>query len=602
MRFRYNRPMKLQTKLFIAYMLTSEIVLIFFTLFFYQYSSPILIDKEISAVRTVNTSFKEQVDGVLYDLDITSANINYSNLISNQFDTYLNLEIDQSRLPELANLFVAINGTDIKADQINLFDFHGNAVRVGMVTNTIKVDTKSLEWFKKTLELDGIKLIGEPYYTANYSTSSNYPDWFLSVYRTYNDPYGRKIGAVETIKRCKSIFKSIISYQKKNKSTLKTYVFNENGTLLYPYDSDSKNLLQTTNYYSYSKDESDNCYIMNTHTQEKEHMVYETSDYSGWTFISVQPEHIILQPVNGLLSMLLPVAAAIFLLSIVISYYLAQNMVKPVTHLKGMIQRLELNTLGSENHPDFGTSYDELNEVYQAFQYMSGKLKNSMDELIDTRQQELKSRTLALQSQINPHFYYNTLSSIIILSENGQQDEVVHLCRNLTKIMRYITDDASALVTLREELDYVEKYLYCMKVRYQSSLDFTIDIPKEILELKIPKLIIQPLVENALKHGTDCIPPWHIDIIGHVYSDNWEIQVTDSGNGFSPESLIKINQRIKYITQNPGLPELNLDGMGLLNVYMRWKIHARDQLILEFANTKDGHGCVIIGMKTLEKR
>ena len=592
-----KRPMKLQTKLFLAYMLTSELVLIFFTIFFYQYSSPILIDKEISAVRTINTTFKEQVDDVLNDLDITSANINYSSLVSNQFEPFFNLEIDQSRLPELASLFVAINGTDIKADQINLFDFHGNVVRVGMVTNTKKVNTDSLKWFDPVLELDGFKLIGEPYYTAAYSTSSNYPDWFLSLYRTYSDSYGRKVGAVETIKRCKSIFKPIISYQKKNETTLKTYVFNSDGALVYPYELSAQDNLQLSNYYQYSNTFSDNCYIVNSYTNQKEHLVFEKSAYSGWTYISVQPENIILQPVNNLLSLLLPVASGIFILAIVISYYLSQNMVKPVIHLKGMIQRLELHTLGKDNHPDFGTSYDELNEVYQAFQYMSGKLKTSMDELIDTRQQELKSRTLALQSQINPHFYYNTLSSIIILSENGQQEEVIHLCRSLTQIMRYITDGNASLVTLGEELDYVEKYLYCMKVRYQSSLDFAIDVPKELLKLQIPKLIIQPLVENALKHGTDCLPPWHIEINGKVYPDYWEIRVSDSGNGFSDEVLNKIKGRIEYITKNPGLPELKLDGMGLLNVYMRWKIHARDQFILEFTNTAEGHGCVIIGMK-----
>ena len=131
----------------------------------------------------------------------------------------------------------------------------------------------------------------------------------------------------------------------------------------------------------------------------------------------------------------------------------------------------------------------------------------SLNELIDSRQQELKSRTLALQSQTNPHFYYNTLSCIIVLAENRKNDEVVTLCKNLTQIMRYITDHSSQSVPLREEMEYVEKYLYCMKVRYQSSLNCNLSIDERLLDLSVPKLIIQPLVENAIKYGTDCIPP-----------------------------------------------------------------------------------------------
>ncbi len=596
-----KKPVKLQTKLFITYMVTSELVLIFFTIFFYQYVSPILIDQEINAVRTINASFAEQVDAVLNDLDTTSANINYSNLISRQFNPYFDLELEHTQLQELANLFVAINGTDIKADQINLYDFQGNVVRVGMITNTISINPDTLKWMDTVIEHNGIKYISPPYSTSIYSVNTNTSDWFFSLYRTYRDSYGRKVGVVETIKRGKSIFKPIITYQKKSHSALQSYVFNENGELIFPYDIDKTTAEKLSTYYTYVRRGEDNCYLINAYTKEKEHLVHETSSYSNWTYISVQPEDVILQPVSGLIKLLMPIAIIVFILSIIISYYLSQNMVKPVTHLKDMIQQLELHSLGTQDIQNHTTSYDELNEVYHAFSYMSDKLKTSMDQLIDTRQQELKSRTLALQSQINPHFYYNTLSSIIVLSENDQQQEVITLCRNLTKIMRYITDNSATVVPLAEEMDYVEKYLYCMKVRYQSSLDFTINIPPEILSLSIPKLIIQPLVENALKHGTDCIPPWHIDITGKIYDTHWEIHVTDSGQGFTDEALKRIESRIDYITKNPGLPELKLDGMGLLNVYMRWKIHAKNAFILKFSNTADGHGRVTIGMKHVDQ-
>jgi two-component system, sensor histidine kinase YesM len=592
-----RRPLKLQTKLFFAYMFTSEIILLIFAVFFYQYVTPILTHNEISAVRTINTSFKDSIDSVLEGLDITSTNINYSSLMSDKLDASFNLKLNQTKLREVADLFVTINGTDIKSDQINLYDFEGNVVRVGMVTNAITVNPDTLLWFNDAIKLNGIKLIGTPFYTASYSATSTYADWFISLYRTYSNPYGRKVGAVETLKRCKSVFKSVISYQKKNAHSLRSYIFNREGILVYPYDISAVEKKELSYYYSSITTLDSQHYINNTLTNESELLIYETSPYSGWTYIAIKPKSQILEPVYRLRTLLLMIVALILFLSVSVSYYLSQRMVKPVKQLKEIIQQLELNTLGASPAQAIGTYYDELDEVYQAFHYMSDKLKISMNDLIDTRQQELKSRTMALQSQTNPHFYYNTLSSIIVLSENSQQQEVITLCRNLTQIMRYITDNSSTIVTLQEEMDYVQKYLHCMKVRYQSSLNITLDLDPKLLDLPVPKLIIQPLVENAIKYGTDCIPPWSITIRGTYTDAFWKIDIIDSGNGFSSEALAKIRKRIDYIDANPGMPEMKIDGLGLLNVHMRWKLFAKDAYYFEIKNNEAGHGIVSIGMK-----
>lgn len=592
-----RRPFKLQTKLFLAYMLTSEIILIIFAVFFYQYVTPILTNNEISALKTINSTFKDNVDSVLKGLDITSTNINYSSLMSDKLDSSFNLKLNQSELRDVADLFVTINGTDIKSDQINLYDFEGNVVRVGMVTNAISVDPNELTWIDEAIQLDGIKLIGTPFYTASYSAASNYPDWFISLYRTYTNPYGRKIGAVETIKRCKSIFKSVISYEKKNSNEIRSYIYNSDGILVYPYALSENEKKDLAYYYKHIDSLNEQQFINNKTTKASELMLYEVSPYSGWTYIAIRPKSEILEPVYKLRTLLLFVVALILFLSISVSYYLSQNMVKPVKQLKEIMQQLEISTLGVSPSKKIAASYDELDEVYEAFHFMSDKLKISMNELIDTRQQELKSRTMALQSQTNPHFYYNTLSSIIVLSENGQQEEVITLCRNLTQIMRYITDSSSTIVTLKEEMNYVQKYLHCMKVRYQSSLTITIDIDPSLLDISVPKLIIQPIVENAIKYGTDCIPPWSITIRGTRSGNQWQIDVIDSGNGFSEDALAKINKRITYMDANPGMPEMKIDGLGILNVHMRWKLFAKDSYFFEMKNTENGHGMVSIGMK-----
>lgn len=592
-----KRKLKLQQTFFLAHILLSFMILIFFAAFFYHYVSNILIENEKDALESLNQSILNQVDAVINDLDITSANINYSSLMSDKLDSSFNLNITDNMLPELADLFVTINGSDIKADQINLYDWDGNEVKVGMVTNTAKVDIDSLDWTNEVKRLNGVKYIGLPYHTNTYSIASSSSDWFLSVYRTYSNQYGRKVGAIETVKRCKSIFKPIYSYQKKTSDSAAIYVYNENGSLVYPYNISDWEKQTLSYYYQVLSVLGKDSLVSNPETGHNEHLVFTTSKYSNWTYITVQQESVILNPVNHLLLFLCLIVLILLVLSIFISYYLSINITRPVKHLKHIIQRMELETLGTEQIDHYDPFYEELTELFQAFQKMSIKLKLSMNELINIKQQEMKSRSLALQTQMNPHFYYNTLSCIIVLAENEESESVINLCCNLSQIMRYITDNSSSLVTLESEIEYVEKYLYCMKVRYQTNLTCVLQIAPGLLSMKVPKLIIQPLVENAIKYGTDCIPPWTITITGKQYADHWLIDIVDSGNGFSKEAMELIQKRIDEADIDSGIPELKIDGLGLLNVYIRWKLYCKENTIFRFGNTADGHAIVSIGSK-----
>ncbi|SCP99311.1 sensor histidine kinase [Anaerobium acetethylicum] len=595
------QQLKLQTKLFLAYVGLAVLILSAFSVFFYKFVSKQLISQEIDSITTLNASFEDQVDSVVRDMDTVSININYSSLVKDKLGSSFNLDISKDTLDNMASLFVTINGADVKVDQINLYDMQDHMLKVGIQTNTSSVKTDSLAWFTEVLNLGGKKMISQPYLTSSLSTSSRYPVWYISLYRSYDNKYGKTVGAVETIKRCKSIFKSILSYEKKASNSAKVYIYSEDHKLIYPYNLTQEEQTSIPDYYSYMTDTKDSASLKNPVTGEKEYIAYTTSSFSRWTYITVQPESYVLKPVNNLLYILLLFVFALLAASLIISYGISRSLVKPIKHLKHIVQRLEIDTLGETYTGSYHVAYNEMQELYHAFQNMSENLNTSMNALIDSRQQELKSRTLALQSQINPHFYYNTLSSIIVLAENGQPQEVITMCRNLTKIMRYITDSSSTSVSIRSEIDYVNKYLYCMKVRYQSSLNYTIDIDESLLDRQIPKLLIQPIVENALKYGTDCIPPWNLSVTGHICDTHWQIDVIDSGNGFSESAVRTITERIQEADANPGMPEMKINGLGMINVYMRWKLYCEDEIIFSYGNTKDGHGIVSVGQKFKKK-
>ena len=496
----------------------------------------------------------------------------------------------------MSDLFLSLSGTELKADQVNLYDFSGYVLQAGLSTMVKKTDSSRTEWLQKAREANGKKIITKPYSTYEYSKSAKYTQWMISVYRSFTNQYRRGVGVIETAKQCKSIFKSIISYEKKNHdAAASVYVFNNDGELIYPYDISEENAEQIKPYFTLTDDSQTSTRLKSPLTGKNVYATRADSKYTGFTYLTVQPESFILKPVYQMLQILLAVVAAFLLASVIVSYKLSRSVVKPVKHLKHIIQRMELDTLGQEKVTSYPVSVNELEELYQAFQHMSDNLKDSMMELTEAKEQEVRARSMALQTQINPHFYYNSLSSISVLAENGDCDTVVKMCRNLSMIMRYITDTGHTTVTLADELDYVRKYLYCMKVRYQSSLNYNIDVDESILTENVPKLLIQPLVENAIRYGSDCAPPWTITVSSYIADNCWKITVTDTGPGFSEEACARIAENLAKADQNPGLPELKINGLGTVNVYLRWKIFCKGDIIFEYGNTEDGHGMVSIG-------
>ena len=593
--------MRLQSKLFLAYLSLASIIFLSFAFFFYFFISRQEISAQLESMDILNSSFQTQTDSAIRDMDNVSIDINYSLRTKKILDSSFQLNSSKELSNELIDLFVSMNGVDWKTDQINFYDFAGQVLRVGLITKTEAADFTQSELYDAVNELSGSKLITRPYQSHRYSISPilEYNEWYISLYRIFRTTSGHDVGVIETVKKCSSLFKDIISYQNKSKnSSTQIYIYDSDGYLIYPYniDDDEKNAL--SDYYSLCTVNNSWKVFQNPISGQNEYGVCSVSNYTGFTYLTIVPESVVLRPVNQLLKTLVIVMVLFMAAIVLISHKLSRSVIKPIKHLKHVIQRMELETLGKEKITDYPVSVNEVEELYRVFEHMSQNLKDSMNNLLESRQQELKSRTLALQSQINPHFYYNSLSSIIVLAENNQTDIVIKMCRNLSNIMRYITASSSVTVTLKEEIEYVKKYLYCMKVRYQSSLNYTIEVEESLLDEPVPKLIIQPLVENAIKYGSDCAPPWHISVIGRVYEDHWQIDVLDTGNGFSEEALKKIQNNIDHALANLGMPELKIDGLGTLNVFLRWKIFCKDDIIFSCGNTEEGHGKVSIGRYT----
>ena len=281
-----NHQIKLQTKFFLAYLGLALLVVIAFSIFFYRYTSNILIERETKAATDMNLSFLQQTEQILQDMDSVSINIGYSNLVKDRLTEANDLRVSSDDFMALADLFVTINGADLKVDQINLYDFSGSVVQVGIKNNSKKMEMDTLPWLEQTKELGGKKLLSLPYATTEITSNSNTsrtPVWYMSLYRVFYNRYKKQVGAIETVKKCSTIFKYITSYQQKNADAPSVYIYDKNGTLVFPYKLEESEQKALPDYFNSIDSALGHASFFNEDSRTTEILVSNSSSYTGWT-------------------------------------------------------------------------------------------------------------------------------------------------------------------------------------------------------------------------------------------------------------------------------------------------------------------------------
>ena len=216
---------------------------------------------------------------------------------------------------------------------------------------------------------------------------------------------------------------------------------------------------------------------------------------------------------------------------------------------------------------------------------MAYVLSYLMEQNVEEQRQKRKSELRALQAQINPHFLYNTLDSIIWMAEWGKTKEVVLMTSSLAKLLRQSISNQNELVRVEEEVEYTRSYLTIQKMRYKDKLEYDIQVSPEVLGQKIPKLVLQPLVENAIYHGIKYKEGKGIvQIEGWIGQKELILRISDDGIGMTEEQLAKIFEKRET--------DIRKNGVGVLNVHERIQLYYGKDYGLRFSSTL-GEGTVV---------
>jgi len=215
---------------------------------------------------------------------------------------------------------------------------------------------------------------------------------------------------------------------------------------------------------------------------------------------------------------------------------------------------------------------NEIADLGISFNAMINKIKELLDSKIKEQENLKKAEFRALQAQINPHFLYNTLDTIIWMAEAKKNDQVIDLVRSLSCFFRVTLSEGKDWITIQEEIEQTRSYLAIQKMRYRDILDYKIEIDEAVLEGTILKLLLQPLVENAIYHGIKNKRQGGTVIVRVYRQDESKIflEVEDDGAGFTAYKLTKIQG---YLNDDSDEFKLEERGIGLENVNKRVKLY-----------------------------
>lgn len=406
-------------------------------------------------------------------------------------------------------------------------------------------------------------------------------------------------------------------------------IFDDNYNVIYPINNDFSVIDELTlkkikNNISENKTE---------HFSHDYSYLIEKSKYTNFNVMLVSNNKYLNRQSTIAVVLSSSVALLILVATLGTCFFIFRKLLTPLNELINHINKIDIDNDTKLNIHVEGV--DEFTIINDSFNNMVDKLKESMALAYESEIKEVEASFVALQAQVNPHFLYNTLNAISAASDIYGSEVTQKMCQELSLMLRYTTSNSKE-TKLIDEINHTKNYLELMKISHVDDFDYDIDIPIELYNVPLPRLIIQPLIENCFKHAfAGCTPPWHISIKcefswksdysycpksdeydiddinydltfnSNIHESNptcettssqnfYRIIIQDNGIGFNEEALSELMEFInKYKSNNykDTYKELSIGGLGLKNIYSRLAIFYKSNF--NFYVTYE-NGCKII--------
>ncbi len=310
---------------------------------------------------------------------------------------------------------------------------------------------------------------------------------------------------------------------------------------------------------------------------ERRKVVINTISYTGWKLVGVIPYSAFTYGMVDMRYFIILLMLLMAMMLAVVNRVASQGIARPVLRLNESVSEYE----AGEKPEIYIGGPQEIRHLGHSIQKSYEQIEDLMKKIVLEQNERRKSELDALQSQINPHFLYNTLESITWMVEGERNDEAVFMISQLARLFRISLSKGRTIISIRDEIQHARSYMNIQKIRYKNTFSVEFDIDPEIEDYSTVKLILQPLLENAINYGVsgldDC---GEIRVEGKRDGENILLSVTDNGIGMTEEEA-------EFVLTDSGRVHKHGSGVGLVNVNRRIQIYFGNEYGLAIESEPD---------------
>lgn len=447
-----------------------------------------------------------------------------------------------------------------------------------IATRKKSVDLKEQEWFVQAGEKIENLHFTTPH-VQNIFESSNYQyAWVISLSRSVElTNVGHTRRGVLLVDMNYSAIEQVFDKANEQNSGY-VYLMDRNGEIIYHPKQKAiySGMMKENNRMAASYE--DGTHVENFMGEERA-VVVKTIGYTGWKIVNVTPTSELFRNTIHIGFFMVMICTVTIFLILFGNIFISDRVTEPLRNLEDSIRYLEEGHL-EEEHIYIGGSH-EIRHLGQTITLMVKRMKDLMDKMVREQEDKRKSELDALQSQINPHFLYNTLDSVVWMVECEQYREAISMVKALAKLFRISLSKGNSIITIEDELTHAQNYMSIQQMRYRNKFCVKIDVEPTIRDCITIKLIVQPILENAIYHGMEFMDgEGEITVHGYEKDGDIYIDVSDNGMGI-PEETIESLLTDKSRARGKG------SGIGLWNVNQRIALYFKGDYGLSIKSELD---------------
>jgi two-component system sensor histidine kinase YesM len=368
----------------------------------------------------------------------------------------------------------------------------------------------------------------------------------------------------------------------------RVFICDYSGNIIASLDgNDTRINSSNTSYYPTMIADDNANYVSYVEDGEKYVAIYASFNYGKWYVVKTIPEADLYADINRMQFYSITGLIISLIIMINLSVIYTRKITKPIEIM--MLQMREVEA-GNLNVRVESNVHNELDDLSESFNHMVNQIKNLMEDIVKVEQNKNELELEVLHAQINPHFIYNTLNTIRWMAKIKGEDSISDALLALVKLLRVSISFGNTMIKLQDEIQYIENYILIQRLRFNQMFEIHYDIKEEHKNINIPKLILQPIVENSLIYGIDEAEkreePIIIEIFTREMGEDVEIVVRDNGNGIEKEILDNIFKKESNINR--------FSKVGLNNVNQRLKLYLGDNFGLQIVSVVNEGTTVII--------